>query len=65
MVLWSSVTAAIPMPHRTTHKCSFEIVGYVDAQNGFGAMIRSPYVAKLTRDKNDYHGWWLDMVEIL
>jgi hypothetical protein len=53
------------MPHRTTHKCSFEIVGYVDAQNGFGAMIRSPYVAKLTRDKNDYHGWWLDMVEIL
>lgn len=49
----------------TSGECSFEIVGYVDAQNGFGAMIRSHYVAKVTRDKNDDDRWRLEMMEIL
>lgn len=49
----------------TSGECSSEIVGYVDAQNAFGAMLRTHYVAKLTRDKHDDNGWRLDMVEIL
>jgi hypothetical protein len=49
----------------TSGECSFEIVGYVDAQNGFGAMIRSNYVAKITRDKHDDNGWRLDLVKFL
>lgn len=30
--------------------CKFQVLAYVDAQNGFGAMIRSNYVATLTYD---------------
>lgn len=31
-----------------TGECSFSVVSYVDAQNGFGAMIRSNYTATMT-----------------
>lgn len=44
----------------STGTCSFEISGYLDAQNAFGAIIRSYYRAKLTRDAKDDDRWRLD-----
>lgn len=44
-------------------ECSFEIGGYLDAQNGFGAMIRTHYTAKVTRAKDTEWRWYFDGVE--
>jgi hypothetical protein len=41
-------------------ECSFVVTGYVDSQNGFGAMIRTPWVVKLTRDLQQTDYWKLD-----
>lgn len=32
-------------------KCGFQVSAYVDSQNGFGAMIRSVYQAKISYDR--------------
>lgn len=42
-----------------TSDCEFAVRAYVDAQNGFGAQIRTPYSMKLryNRDTNDWSGW--------
>lgn len=39
--------------------CGFMVRAYVDAQNSFGAQIRTPYSIKLryNRDSNDWSGW--------
>ncbi|MDT8895485.1 hypothetical protein RSO41_12545 [Halomonas sp. I1] len=34
-------------------ECSYEVWGYLDAENGFGAMIRSEYYAKIWYSKDD------------
>lgn len=31
--------------------CTHEVLGFVDSQNGFGALIRSKYIVKLKNDK--------------
>jgi hypothetical protein len=38
-------------------KCHFKVAGYVDAQNGFGATIRSRYVIDIEMDPVD-GGYW-------
>ena len=43
--------------------CSFVIEAYVDSQNGFGAMIRTPYRATLTRLDGD--NWRADEIRLL
>lgn len=44
---------------RTTHKgCVWTVSGEVDAQNGFGAKLRSPYRVKLQRTASDI---WLPL----
>ena len=37
-----------PIQAQHTGDCKFQVLAYVDAQNGFGAMIRSNYMATLT-----------------
>ncbi|MDR2309010.1 MAG: hypothetical protein LBE53_17705 [Paucimonas sp.] len=32
-------------------KCGFSVLAYVDSQNGFGAMVRSSYQAKISYDR--------------
>lgn len=65
--LRSPSTAEFPSSSNTTissyGECSFSISGYVDAQNGFGAMVRSHYTAEITR--NGEHGWRFSGVEFL
>lgn len=34
-------------------ECAYEVWGYVDAQNGFGAMIRTDYYAKTRYSKEE------------
>ena len=46
-------------------KCSIQIVGYVDSQNSFGAMLRTRYRAKVTRDPNRENMWRLDSLKFL
>ena len=41
--------------------CIFSVKGYVDSQNGFGAMIRSQYEVKLTGAKSE---WKLTHIEV-
>jgi len=55
-----SVTSRLKAPttaedHRTTHTegCDFHVDGHVDAQNGFGAKIRSAYSADLSYNPDD------------
>ena len=33
---------------KQTGECAFQVIGHVDAQNGFGAMIRSKWIVNLT-----------------
>lgn len=33
-----------------TGTCTFTVMGHVDSQNGFGAMLRTEYIAKVTPD---------------
>lgn len=47
---------------RPTGDCSFTVTGYVDAQNGFGAMIRSNWVVVLTYIGDDR--WRRDSISI-
>lgn len=67
--LKSPGTADFPGIHKvtvqTSGECSFEIVGYVDAQNGFGALIRSNYAARITRDEDDDDRWRIDAVSFI
>lgn len=44
-------------------ECKHHIVAYVDAQNGFGAMIRSKYSVTL-RYKKGTDTWFLEDIEI-
>jgi hypothetical protein len=37
--------------------CSFDVSGYVDAQNGFGAMIRSTWTDKVVYAGHDAKGY--------
>ena len=46
-------------------ECSFVFAGYVDAQNGLGAIIRTKYEAKATRDPEREDMWKIDFVNIL
>ncbi len=39
---------SIDMQIETTDNLSYKIAGYVDSQNGFGAMVRSNFVCDLT-----------------
>ena len=48
----------------TTGRCGFTINGYVDAQNSFGATLRTRYTATVTRPE-DSGGWRLDGLRIL
>jgi hypothetical protein len=43
----------------STSDCEFAVRAYVDAQNGFGAQIRTPYSMRLryNRNTNDWSGW--------
>lgn len=34
----------------TVAKCSYRVTAWVDAQNGFGAMLRTPYRMELRHD---------------
>ena len=59
-------TASFPWtPIRAQHTgdCRFQVLAYVDAQNGFGAMIRSNYIATLTYAP-DTNGWRLTSVRL-
>lgn len=38
-------------------KCHFKVAGYVDAQNGFGATVRTRYIIDIEADPND-GGYW-------
>ncbi|HTV69657.1 MAG TPA: hypothetical protein VMF90_14070 [Rhizobiaceae bacterium] len=52
-------TASFPWtPIRAEHtgNCKFHVLAYVDAQNGFGAMVRSNYVATLNYEP-ETKGW--------
>ena len=44
--------------------CTHDVSAFVDSQNGFGAMIRSPYLAKLKNQKGT-DSWSALSVEIL
>lgn len=33
-----------------TGQCTFTVISHVDSQNGFGAMLRTGYIAKVTPD---------------
>lgn len=37
---------------RKSGDCTFTVLGYVDSQNSFGAMIRSRYIAEVTPDEH-------------
>jgi hypothetical protein len=37
--------------------CQFKVAGYVDAQNGFGATIRTRYIIDIEADPKD-GGYW-------
>lgn len=56
-LLWDDGARVTPMPG-----CQFLVVSYVDAQNGFGATIRSHYTARLetTPDGRTYRLLSLD-----
>lgn len=41
---------------RTGNECVFAVDGYVDAQNGFGATVRSRFFAEIQHDAED--GMW-------
>lgn len=39
--------------HVTAYRdCTYEVLAHVDAQNGFGAMVRTNYVARMKVDPN-------------
>lgn len=46
-----------------TGECTFKVVSYVDAQNGFGAQIRTRYVATMRADPED--GGWFGKIEAM
>ncbi|MEM8541458.1 MAG: hypothetical protein AAGF25_10935 [Pseudomonadota bacterium] len=52
--LRSPASAKFPWAHEIASKhtgnCKYEIFAYVDAQNGFGAMLRTYYSAKMQHD---------------
>ena len=43
--------------------CKYEVLAYVDAQNGFGAMLRTTYGARLTFDAESER-WRIDSVKL-
>ena len=61
-------TAEFPSDHdiaiRPTGTCTFEIDGYVDAQNSFGATLRTRYVGAVTRQEGGDGGWQLDTLRV-
>ena len=67
--LKSPATADFPMINKIqsapSGKCSFQFVGYVDAQNSFGATLRTRYRAKVTRDPMREDMWRTDFVKFL
>lgn len=52
-----------PIASQHTGDCKFQVLAYVDAQNGFGAMVRSNYVATLTYDPATKH-WRVTSVKL-
>ncbi|MBX3575474.1 MAG: hypothetical protein KF694_24290 [Mesorhizobium sp.] len=59
-------TASFPWtPIRAQHTgdCKFQVLAYVDAQNGFGAMIRSNYIATLAYSP-ETKGWRVTSVQL-
>ncbi len=52
-----------PVLSKHTGDCKFEVLAHVDAQNGFGAMIRTAYVSALTYDP-DTERWQVKMVKM-
>lgn len=55
--LIAPASASFPWPEpnavKVTKPCDFEIIGYVDSQNRYGAMVRKYYTGKLTRNLKD------------
>ncbi|MBJ2322235.1 hypothetical protein JFT37_27315 [Pseudomonas fluorescens] len=47
-----SDSRVVPVPANAS-ACRFLVVGYVDAQNGFGAMIRSSYTVTMEKVKGE------------
>lgn len=68
--LKSPATADFPSIHKdgiqskAVGDCVFEIIAYVDAQNGFGTMLRTHYVARIKRQP-DSDSWQLLGLEFL
>jgi len=49
----------------SNENCSFRIVGYVDAQNSYGALLRTRYELRLTRSLQDENGWRVDSLNFI
>lgn len=49
---------------RRTGECGFVVTGYVDAQNGFGAQIRSQFIVTLRGPTGDEDTWAVEAANI-
>lgn len=49
-------------PSRTGKQCAFRVLTFVDAQNSFGAQLRSGFVVQVAPDDQSGREWTLERI---